>query len=191
MIWRGGRAHPGKQDFVVLDHVNMYLEFGHPLESRVWNFSGRKKREKKDADALKFKLCPDTGLYCDRTSCVGCVHNKTQRRNRAQAVVDCAMGVVDSPIEIKKAPRSVVQELDERLNAAIDDARTGDMSQGLVGEVLKIAELRGRSAMWCYHRLNANRHLVNVTLLHEIARQKKYKPGWAWMKKNELERRRR
>jgi hypothetical protein len=57
-----------------------------------------------------------------------------------------------------------------------------------------VAKELGRREMWVYYFLcerdTANgkpRHAINHTLLHEIARQKGYKRGWAWWKAQELE----
>jgi len=189
MIWRGGRAHAesGKKDFIILDHVNMYLEFGHPLKNNEWNFNGTVKRKKTDKEALKFKLCPETGLYCERASCVGCEHNTKQRKSRASEIIDCELKKIECDIDIKKAPADLRREIKERLDAAIRAAKESNLAPGPVGEALKAARLAGKPVMWVYHVLNSNKHLVNATLLHEIARQLGYKPGWAWMKRKELE----
>jgi len=59
----------------------------------------------------------------------------------------------------------------------------GRLDAGPIGILLDIAEDLGRSPMWVYWLLSEGRVTVNVPLIHEIARQKGYKPGWAYFRK--------
>ena len=110
---------------------------------------------------------------------------------------------LDVPLVERTAPKAWTtlapeerRDVQDRIGAATDawlSALTEDpprIAQGPVGELLRVAEELGRAPMWVYWHLverDAPRLTVNVTLLHEIARQKGYKPGWVWWKRKQIE----
>ena len=55
-----------------------------------------------------------------------------------------------------------------------------------VADLLKVADDLGRKPFWVYWVLSEGMNSVNVPVLHEIARIKKYKPGWAYFKGKEI-----
>jgi hypothetical protein len=113
---------------------------------------------------------------------------------------------VDVPLQERVVPQRWAdlapgerRDVQERVGRAADAwqvAHAEDpprIDAGAVGELLAVAKELGRREMWVYHLLTsrdlkdgAPRHAINHTLLHEIARQKGYKRGWAWFKAQEL-----
>ena len=58
----------------------------------------------------------------------------------------------------------------------------GRIEPGPIGELLKVAEELGQKPQWVYHFLTEKigARAVCVPLVHEIVRQKGWKPGAAW-----------
>ena len=115
--------------------------------------------------------------------------------------------MVDVPLEERTGPTRFAdllpeekRDVQDRIGRATEAALASDgaVLSGPIGELLAVAAELGRSPMWVYHWLtekeNAHRALegkgarltVNAPLVHEIARQKGYKPGWAWFKIKEI-----
>jgi superfamily II DNA or RNA helicase len=186
-----------KRDALFFDHCNNILEHGvetkingkievvplHYVPKITWNFHGveRRKREKSGAN---IRLCQYTFMYCEKSSCAGCHLN-------TDAVPDARKPMVVVPAELEEIPHKPIpyterdsagkSEIDNAEAEAVLDYRT-TMSAGAVGKLLAIAADTGREVMWVYHRLtDEGAHAVNWPLLHEIARQKGYKPGWPYM----------
>ncbi|MFP3041861.1 DEAD/DEAH box helicase [Treponema primitia] len=198
MCGRGMRIAPGKQDCIIVDHVNC-LQFhqsaGMPLifsDHVSWAFYGRDKKQK-EATPPASKLCPYNDYeYCWKPSCVGCPKKPESAEDPRKTVI------VDIPLEEKKAPISLAamlpeekQEYQDRIGRATDEAQeglqSGEIRPGPIGELLAIAKELNRKPMWVYwHLTEATRYTVNVPLIYEIARQCGYKPGWAWHKANEI-----
>ena len=192
MIGRGLRTWQGKKECVVLDHVGNLQEHGHPLSFYDWKFRGREKtRPRKTPDAASLRLCPELDfLYCEKKSCIGCEHNKSGRRRRPEELVDTNLVPVQSPVKFNSRPSEEQREILERIESAITEFRETPASEtapGAVGKLLEVAKELGRDPMWVYWRLSEDRETVNVTLLHEIARQAGYKPGWAWYRRQLVE----
>lgn len=188
MTGRGLRPHPGKTECVILDHVGLLAEHGHPLAPYEWQFRGRERRKRNPNDDFKLHLCPETFLWCEKSSCDGCGDNTTGRKNRTEYVVDCQLQEAAPPAALKARPLEEQQIYQDRLNAAVELAlnalSTGDMqaAHGPIDKLLSLARQVGRNPMWVYHRLSVDRVSVNVPLLHEIARCQHYKPGWVYFK---------
>jgi DNA repair protein RadD len=192
MVGRGLRTSPqtGKRECVILDHVNLIDEHGHPFAPYVWQFNGREKRARKLDPTIRLRLCPETAIYCERPSCVGCENNTTKRKTRAEAVVDCQLRELAPPVEMKVRPVEEQAVFRERLDAAMDRAgaalKRGEIDSGAVGELLALARQLDRQPLWIYHRLCTDRLTVCVPLLAEIARQESYKPYWVKFKADEI-----
>lgn len=200
MNGRGMRIYPGKKDLVILDFVNNLDTHGHPYSEYKWNFEGKEKRQPKGKHVDTLKLCPKCFLYYDGTSCPNCGEQKPTTPRKDLKEVDGYLVEVKGPIPLSDRAPEEKREIADKIGAAVDEFReaeaTGQIAPGAVGELLKIADDLGYSAMWVYHRLSdtyinkagdeVKRLTVNSPLLYEIARQKGYKPGWAWMKKKEL-----
>jgi superfamily II DNA or RNA helicase len=196
MIGRGLRPWEGKQALTVLDHVGNYNEHGHPLAPHDWDFKGteKAKRKKKDPELVARLCMQNKGMYCDKPSCIGCEHNTKKVKSRAWDIIETELQQVDAPtIKIDDRPLEQRKEIQDRIAKIIDEYSEKpteiQISSGAVGDALKLAEMLGKQPLWVYYLLNKNKHLINRTLLHEIARQKKYKPGWVWNKTEEMKRR--
>jgi hypothetical protein len=168
------------------------LHHGHPLEPREWNFYGekKKKRDSKEKEVIS-RLCPMLDyLYCDKPTCVGCEHNPDGRKECRIEVVDTDLKEVEAPVKLRDRPVEERREIQDRINDLTHqferESNGTKIAKGPIGDMLNVALLIGRQPMWVYHRLNNNKYLVNKPLLHEIARQKGYRPGWVWMKTKEL-----
>jgi len=185
MVGRILRVHPGKSDALLFDHVNNLLNFQdaerpgvppHFLPNITWKFHGseKNKREKITSNVM---LCPHLDyMYCTGRSCRTCPHNpdKTVADARRPMVVIPAE-LVETPkiVPLNERPVAERREVEDRIGAAV--------ARGAIAELLQIADELGYRELWVYHRLvEAGRHTVNVTILHEIARVRGYKPGWAY-----------
>jgi superfamily II DNA or RNA helicase len=193
MIGRGLRPSPGKTELIVLDHVGNLAEFGHPLEPHEWQFNGREKRRREKAEnPAILRLCPDLDfLYCNKPSCAGCQHNRSGRTVRKFEEIDAELTEAEAPpLKLGERPREERREINDRIGRAVDEFKAAGgnpkIAGGAVLELVELADCLGRSPIWVYHLLSENRHLINVPLLHEIARIKKYKPGWAYFQKQRL-----
>lgn len=194
MIGRGLRPTEGKRDCVVLDHVGILQQFGHPLAPYKWRFHGTEKRQARNEDPqILLKLCPYTFMYCTKPSCRGCPYNEGKIKARAEAVVDCELQEAAPPRKLADRPEEERREFQDRLGDAVERAREeldrGGSASGPIGELLSLANRIGRQPMWVYWRLCAGKKAVQPSVLHEIARQKKYKPGWAHFKARDVQKR--
>ena len=186
MLGRGLRVAKDKSHCVILDHVNNLVTHKHPLLPRQWRFDGTEKAIAEPDESIKLRLCPDTFMYCEKPTCKDCFNNSVGRKTRAEHVINVELEEVENPVEMNARPLEERQEIQSRLNAASDKYEAGGVASGAVGEMLKLARILGQQPMWVYHRLCKDKYMVNSTLLHEIARQKGYKPGWCWMQKKRM-----
>lgn len=193
MIGRGSRTSAGKTECTVIDHVGLYQEFGHPLTPHGWNFTGTKKRKRAPDPNASLRLCPETFMYCTKPACTDCGNNKTGRKSRAEEIVDCELREVPAPVELKNRAPEIRREFQDRLDAAIAAGREAYLENpkkirpGPIGDMIRIGRQLGMNPMWVYWKLAAESKVVQVSLLHEIARQCDYKPGWAWWQKKDIE----
>jgi len=185
-IGRGLRPYEGKDNLIVLDHVGNLAEHGHPLEPQAWMFHGREKRGKrKSTSEAALRLCPEIDfLYCDKPSCAGCPHDRQGRKKRKFEEVDVQLKEV-KPIPLPARPAEERKIVIDRINECVEAIEV-KIEPGPVKEMLEIGRKLGYPPMWVYNRVNQNKHLVNMALLHEISRQMKYAPGWAWVQQQKL-----
>lgn len=210
MVGRILRPFAGKEEALFFDHANLVEEHsdssspGTPLfyvEGLTWNFDGRERRERETAEAA-VRLCPlKDWQYCADPACArACKLVPTNESGRLE------LQTVDVPLQERVVPQRWAdlapgerRDVQERVGRAADawvSAQTEDpprIDPGAVGELLAVAKELGRREMWVYHFLcerdtrdGKPRHAINHTLLHEIARQKGFKRGWAWFKAQEL-----
>ena len=101
-------------------------------------------------------------------------------------IIPVELDEVKKPVAIADRPYEEQREFQDRIGAAVMDYKAGNIS-GPVAVLLKIADECGYSIMWVYWRLTEEMRLtVNVPLLCEIERQRKYKKGWAYLKGEEI-----
>jgi DNA repair protein RadD len=204
-----------KKEFsMFFDHVNLYRSHGEPveqngkqvlvppfyLENIDWNFNGKEKRKKRDKDIGEIRCCPyDAFRYCDKPTCEGCQLNveklKDVRIKQPDEIVDLELKeITEKPVTLHERPPEERKEYQDRISKCIEQYAQlkliGGMQFETVNEMLKIADELTYSNMWVYHKLTGNSKAINIPLLNEIARIKKYKPGWVWMKRKELEKQR-
>jgi len=180
-------------DSLFFDHVNLVLEHQEPNYPGVpphyvpeinWNFSGTEKRKRNKKD-INIKLCPHLDfMYCDKPHCQSCQHNPDKSvKDARQSMIVIPANLVETqkPISLDARPPEERREIQDKIGDAIIDYKT-TMNPGAIGELLRLAEMLGYSPMWVYWRLTSDsRHTKNIPVLHEIARQKKYKPGWVYI----------
>jgi len=183
MIGRGLRPFPGKKNLIVLDHVGNLQIHGHPLEDHQWNFEGREKRNiKRETNIDSLKLCVDSGyMYCSKTSCVGCEFNLSGKKERKPLEQIEGELVEQLPIPLKNRPINERAVIEEQIKKAVE--------KGSVVELIRLCDSLGYDPLWVYNQLTAGRYSINVPLLYEIARLKKFKPGWAFFQMKRLKER--
>jgi superfamily II DNA or RNA helicase len=188
-----------KEEALFFDHVNLVLEHqdesypGVPLHyvpDITWNFHGNEKRKRKKDDK-NIKLCPLMDfLYCDKPSCRGCPHNPDNQipdQRKPMIVVPTELEEIKKPIPLNERPIEERRELQDRINAAAMDYKN-NMNPGAIGELIKIQEELGYSPLWIYWKLTPDdQYTINYPVLHEIARQKGYKPGWVHFIKKKID----
>jgi superfamily II DNA or RNA helicase len=189
MIGRGLRPYALKNHCTILDHVSNIGEHGHPLQAHAWQFDGREKRARRSKDERRLKLCPHLEfMYCERPTCSGCEHATEGRKLKPLEYVDGSLVEQKSPVKLDKPSAAEQTAYLDRVEEAIRTykASAPTISPGPIGELLELADKLGFKPLWVYNRLNENKHIANIPLLSEIARQKKYKKGWVWFQRERL-----
>ncbi len=184
----------------ILDHVGNFSEHatgdGGSLAERFsvyWHFDGSEKRKRqKGVAAATLKLCPICFLYYEGETCPNCGAGRDVKKQPKMEEIDGKLIEITGPVPLNDRDPEEKRDFIDRINGLIDEYNTaaaeGRILPGPVGELIKIAGELGYSVMWVYHKLNGeSRQAVNVPLLHEISRQKGFKPGWAYYKKKELQ----
>ncbi len=201
MIGRVLRPFPGKEYAMFFDHVDNLEEHRDPAYPKVplhylheidWNFdgTGKRKRVKIDNDEMALKICPSCFLYFDGAQCPNCGASARVRKPKTVEQIDIDL-VENKAVALKDRPPEEKREMIDRINTAHQDfqqaQKTGEIAPGAVGEMIKISIELGYPIMWVYWKFTADeRKTVNVPLLYEIARQKKYNRGWAWFKQKDI-----
>lgn len=189
----GGVLVDRKADCVILDHVGNLFEHGHPLLNNTWNFHGtEKRRKKKGVDAAALKLCPACFMYFEGATCDNCGAARMAKPRGQVQEVDGRLIEVKGPIKLEDRDPEDRREFQDKIGALIGEINDHDgpgIASGPIGELLKIAAELGKNAMWVYWHLSWEMKAVNVPLLHEIRRQKEYKPGWIFLAKEQVEHR--
>ncbi len=179
-----------KEEALFFDHVNLVLEHqdlnypGVPLHyvpEITWNFHGNEKRKRKKDDT-NIRLCPLIDfMYCDKPSCRGCPHNPDQQipdQKKPMIVIPIDLEEIKKSIPLKERPIEERREIQDMIGAAVMDWGN-NMDPGAIGELMKIQQELGYNILWIYWKLTEDgQHTINYPVLHEIARQKGYKPQW-------------
>lgn len=200
MIGRGLRPYPGKQYCTILDHVGNFAEHatgeGESLAERFsvsWHFGGLEKKGRlKGVSAATLKLCDKCFLYFEGDICPNCGAGRDGKARKKVEEIDGRLIEITGPIQFKDRDPEEKRDFIDRINRYIDEYQTaaaeGIILPGPVGEMLKIAADLGYSVLWVYHKLTSeNKRAVNIPLLHELARQKKWEPGWVYYQRKRLQ----
>jgi superfamily II DNA or RNA helicase len=177
-----------------------------------WNFTGLAERERNVSAGPPMRFCPfRDNEYCRDPACRGGC-KLLPKEEREVEVVDAPLVERAAPRAMAELAPEEKRGVQDRIARAADaylDALQEEpprIAQGPVGDLLLLAEELGYQPLWVYRYLSAKidevragehkmtvreyrrmDHTVNVSLLFEIARQKGYKKGWIWYKKQEIE----
>jgi superfamily II DNA or RNA helicase len=185
MIGRGLRPMAGKKNCIILDHVGNLQQHSEPWLQHEWNFEGREKTKRSKNESIILRLCPELGYrYCDKPSCVGCEHNSTGRRSLKEEIIEGQLEQVKGPVKFTDLEEEKKQKYVDRINESVHNYQACGDDRSLI-DLLQVAKELNRGPLWVYNRLTTG-HTVNVSLLHAIAKIKKYKPGWVWFQRQRL-----
>lgn len=203
MIGRGLRPDEEYEDCLIFDHVGNCSEItghGHPLAPRDWNFEGNIKRNKAPKNAitnlenvLKCDICYD--LIIDGV-CRSCGAEKEKKSKKPMKQVDGWLVEIDGPTSMAERPPENQRHYQDMISTNTDNFLNDWLNGGVINSVavknlLEVADDLKRQSIWVYHHLAKGELTVNVSLLAEIEKVKKYKAGWAYFKRTELEKLRR
>ena len=146
-------------------------------------------------------------MYCEKQRCTNCAQlpqgQPDFQASQEQKIIDIELAEAKKPKPLAERPYEERREYIDNINSQIaefnEGMAEGKILPGPVGELLKIAKRLNRAVMWVYFVLCEKTYtpemkqqgIINIPLLHEIARQEGYKPGWVWFKRKDLEKRRR
>lgn len=179
-----------KENALFFDHVNLILEHQdqdypgiplHYIPHITWNFDGTEKRKRKK-DENNIRLCPlNDFLYCNKPSCHGCEFNpdiQAPDPRKPMIIIPAELQELKKPIPLNERPPAERREIQDKIGSLIMEYKQ-TMNPGIIGEMIKLQESLGYNLLWIYYKLtDENRLTINFPLLHELARQKNFKPGW-------------
>jgi superfamily II DNA or RNA helicase len=193
-----------KENCIVLDHVNN-ITIHVPMTSDnlidsfddiEWNFRGRKKKIiNNDNSAIKLKICTTCFMYYEGDVCPNCGTAREIKERGNLEVVDGRLVEIKTPeiVKLKDRPREEKRDITDRINVNIMNfkmaEKRGEFDEHSVEQLLNIAKEVGRQPLSVYWQLSHYKHAVDVTLLYCIQRLSGYKNGWAYFKKQEIEKR--
>lgn len=213
MIGRGLRWDGIWENCLILDHVGNCddSKHGHPLLEHIWNFEGLEKK-KKPKDALekvesvtKCKICHD---HIVNGICRGCSAEVQQRFKLPMKEIDGWLIEIKEPTPLRERPIENQRYYEDMINNNTDVFRAKWLQEGIIDiqcvtNLIQCAHELDRNTMWVYHQLEKNgerdkegvliEKMVNVSLLSAIQLIKipdvkvRYKDGWTYMKRKELE----
>jgi len=195
-IGRGLRPYDEKESLIYLDMVNNVERHcihknkdGVPIpphyETHIdWNFEGDKKRKRKEPEEIEspVKYCESCNEYYNTERCPICGKAPIPRPPKEQTVADVDLKELEK-VPLKDLPfeerRGAIDRIARAKMQWYEKLRTGEVCTEAVKDMLDLADECGYRAIWAYYKIN-DRHRLSrdVTLLHEIARQKGYKPQW-------------
>lgn len=199
MIGRASRPDPIYNDFLVFDHVgncDPVTGHGHPLAPRIWNFTGQIKKPKIPKDAIerlenvqKCDVCWD--LIVDGV-CRSCGAEKEKKSQKPLKQVEGWLVEIGGPTPLNERPLENQRKFQDMIAVNVDNFLNlwqsgGKIESDSVKNLLEVASDLKRQPMWVYHKLTEGELTVNVSLLAEISNIKGYKDGWAWNKRQDLE----
>lgn len=206
MVGRILRPWPGKKEAIFFDHVNNLYEHIEPDYPQVppfyaptitWNFDGTEKRKKKKdlqeiIDKMSLTICPVCFQHSTTPGKCSRCNSEFQAKPRKEVETIQADLREIKPAKFNDLPPEEKREHIDSVNQAVREYKSGVESglgilPGPVGKLIEICKKRKYNPMWVYRQLVLEDALtVNVTLLHEIARQMGYKPSWVHFAKKQL-----
>ena len=191
MIGRGLRPHEGKTHCIVLDHVGLIVEHGHPLEPYEWQFEGNDKRKRvKGESVATLKLCMECGLYYEGERCTNCGTARDAKPQKKYEEIDGRLIEIKGPIKLADRPPEEKREFQDKYSELSEQVKTAENDSAYdkaVKELLELAADAGQQAMSVYWSLSKDMKAVNVPLLHSIRRVLGYKNGWVFMQRKTIE----
>jgi len=192
MIGRGLRPYFDKPFCVILDHVGNLQEHGHPFQPYDWKFSGveKRKRKKNEENPDGAQLCTKCWMHYTGNSCPNCGEDRKKREQKKIELVDTELVQTSQPVNLNELPLEERREYVDRINGAVDEfaemAKDGIVNTQSVTDLIKISMQLGYSINWVYWKLSGDSLAVNMTLLHEIGRQRGYQSGWPYMQRKRI-----
>lgn len=196
MIGRILRPSQGKTAAMFFDHVGNLYEHQEPhapgvplhyLDKIDWNFHGKEKRKrvKTDERLTTLRLCSNCYMYFEGNICPNCGTACGTKQREELKKVEAELTEIE-PIALSDRPPEEKKEYIDRIESAVGRySSIGDCQA--VTDMIRIADELGNQPMWVYHKLNPEKRCsVNVTLLGEICRIKKYSPKWIWVQTQKL-----
>jgi superfamily II DNA or RNA helicase len=136
------------------------------------------------------RLCPHLDfMYCTRANCYGCKYNKNNERDarKPMIVVEAELLEKDRPKPLNERDNDDRREIREKIASAIIEYKENH-DPGPIEILLNIGKSLGYKPLWVYWKLTPESQItVNVSLLHEIARIKNYKPYWCVKAQEQIE----
>lgn len=200
MYGRTIRPYQGKEYAIFIDHVDNWKEHTSPsfpnilpfdLENVDWNFHGREKRKRASNEIQRqLAYCPEClGWTTGLLKCHLCGAELKRRDKKKIELIDTKLEEVQRT-KLKDLPPEEKREVQDNINEIVQkfemENAIGKMNPGAVGEMIELCDKLGNNIMWVYRQFTKGNIMVNVSLLQEIARQKKFKHGWVWFQKKRL-----
>jgi superfamily II DNA or RNA helicase len=194
-----------KEKAYLFDHVNMLKIHEDPrypgvpyiyIPDPYWNFDGSNKKPTKAEDDVIARKCIYRDYYiCPRppSACNSCEHfpegGEIPPLFAPPPELDIELKKIDRPVEMSARPLEERREITDQISAATarynTDEKSDDPDDEPIITLLEIAKQLGRQPLWVYHQLSKGMRAINVPVLKAIQRIKKYKSGWFfWQKKN-------
>jgi superfamily II DNA or RNA helicase len=195
------RTAPGKTGALFFDHANTIALHQDPrypgvplfyIPDLTWNFAGREKRKVSRRENRPVRLCPYSGFeVCTKPCPCRQCERYAPKENETPLIESVPLSERRMPREQYLITAAEKRELQDEVIACCASARQAaddDSLDKAVAALLEIAERLKYTPMWVYHRINTQKHVVDVRILWSICRVKKYKSGWVHFKKQELSR---
>lgn len=141
-VGRGLRPSPGKDNLIVLDHVNNVLRHGLPDEEREWELTHGKSKAKNATPNLTIIVCKECfRVYRQSPQCPYC----GSMRQIKEREIEKKKG------ELSETDKAEIELRRKQLRQEVGKAKSLD-------ELREIARKRGYSQGWAYHVYHSRQH---------------------------------
>lgn len=182
-IGRIARKSPGKTHAILLDMVgnhrvfpnsDIYAEYDSNFDSG--------KNNKKPSSTGEENVCPLCYALIPpgKTQCPECGADKPKAKPKLEKHLDGDL-VEIKPIALKDRTAEDKSDINHKINKAVIDEDIKSLYE--IGCTLTT---KNKVPLWIYYKMNTKTSVVNVMLLHRIARQLGYKPSWVHFIKNRI-----